>query len=41
MTVEEVAQHLGLSKRTVEGDWTEARNWLRKRLEKEGRTPSS
>jgi RNA polymerase sigma factor (TIGR02999 family) len=35
LTVEEVAQHLGLSKRTVEADWTEARNWLRKRLEQE------
>jgi RNA polymerase sigma factor (TIGR02999 family) len=32
MTVEEVAEALGVSKRTVEGDWTMARAWLRKRL---------
>lgn len=36
MTVEEVAQALGVSKRTVEGDWTFARAWLRKRLEELG-----
>ena len=28
----EVAEYLGVSKRTVEGDWTEAREWLRRRL---------
>jgi RNA polymerase sigma factor (TIGR02999 family) len=32
LTVAEVAEHLGLSKRTVEGDWTAAREWLRQRL---------
>lgn len=32
MNVEEVAEALGVSKRTVEGDWTMARAWLRKRL---------
>jgi len=32
MTVEEVAEALGVSKRTVEGDWTMARAWLRKVL---------
>lgn len=32
MTVEEVAEALGVSKRTVEGDWTMARAWLRKEL---------
>jgi len=36
MTVEEVAEALGVSKRTVEGDWTMARAWLRKRLAEEG-----
>jgi RNA polymerase sigma factor (TIGR02999 family) len=35
MTVEEVAIALGISKRTVEGDWTMARAWLRKRLAEE------
>ncbi len=32
MTVAETAQHLGLSKRTIEADWTAARQWLRLRL---------
>jgi RNA polymerase sigma factor (TIGR02999 family) len=32
LTVSEVAEYLGVSKRTVEGDWTEARAWLRQRL---------
>ena len=32
MTVAEVADYLGVSKRTVEGDWAEARDWLRERL---------
>ncbi len=36
MTVEEVAEAIGVSKRTVEGDWTMARAWLRKRLSEEG-----
>jgi RNA polymerase sigma factor (TIGR02999 family) len=38
MTVAEVADYLGVSKRTVEGDWTEARDWLRQRLS-DGREP--
>jgi RNA polymerase sigma factor (TIGR02999 family) len=32
LTVEEVAEQLGLSKRTVEAEWTTARAWLRQRL---------
>ena len=32
MTVEEVAQFLGVSKRTVESDWAAAREWLKERL---------
>lgn len=32
MTVEEVAQALSVSKRTVEADWTFIRAWLRKEL---------
>ena len=32
LTVAEAAEHLGISKRTVEADWTAARDWLRQRL---------
>jgi RNA polymerase sigma factor (TIGR02999 family) len=32
MSNPEVAQHLGLSVRTVEGDWTHARAWLRRHM---------
>ena len=32
LNVEEVAQLLGVSKRTVEGDWTMARAWLHREL---------
>jgi RNA polymerase sigma-70 factor (ECF subfamily) len=32
MNVEEVAEVLGVSKRTVEGDWTMARAWLMREL---------
>lgn len=35
MTVEEVAQVLGVSKRKVEGDWTHAKAWLRAALNPE------
>lgn len=35
MTVEEVAEALGLSKRTVEGEWTVVRAWLRRELGKD------
>ncbi len=33
MTVEEVANVLGVSKRKVEGDWTHAKAWLRTALD--------
>lgn len=36
LTVQEVADALGLSKRTVEGDWTHARVWLERELEQGG-----
>ncbi len=32
LTMEEIAAVLGVSKRTVEGDWTFARAWLRREL---------
>ena len=32
MSSPEVAEHLGVSVRTVEGDWTHARAWLRRAL---------
>lgn len=32
LTVAEVAEALGVSRRTVEGDWTHARAWLRREL---------
>jgi len=32
LSVEETAEALGVSKRTVEGDWTMARAWLRREL---------
>jgi RNA polymerase sigma factor (TIGR02999 family) len=32
LTVEEVAEHLGVSIRTVESDWARARGWLKKEL---------
>ncbi|HET6883973.1 MAG TPA: ECF-type sigma factor [Pirellulales bacterium] len=34
MTVAEVAESLGVSKRTVESEWTMVRAWLRRELEK-------
>lgn len=40
MTVEEVAEVLGVSKRTVEGHWTLAKAWLRRELS-EGREDES
>ncbi len=36
LTVPEVADSIGVSTRTVEGDWLFARAWLRKRLAAEG-----
>jgi RNA polymerase sigma factor (TIGR02999 family) len=38
MSNPEVAEHLGLSLRTVEGDWTHARAWLKRELT--GGTPA-
>jgi RNA polymerase sigma-70 factor, ECF subfamily len=32
MSSREVAEHLGISVRTVEGDWTHARAWLKREL---------
>ena len=32
LSVPEVAEHLGLSVRTVEGDWTHAHAWLRREM---------
>jgi RNA polymerase sigma factor (TIGR02999 family) len=36
MTMAEISQHLGVSKRTVEGDWTMAKAWLRRWFDEEG-----
>jgi RNA polymerase sigma factor (TIGR02999 family) len=36
LTVDEVADVLDVSKRTVEGDWTMARAWLHRELSKDG-----
>lgn len=42
LSVPEVAEHLGVSVRTVEADWTHARAWLRRELAGgTGSTPSS
>jgi len=35
LSVEEVAEALGVSKRTVEGDWTFARAWLARELKRD------
>jgi RNA polymerase sigma factor (TIGR02999 family) len=35
LSVEEVAQALGLSKRTIENEWTMVRAWLRRELSKD------
>lgn len=35
MSTPEVAEHLGVSVRTVEGDWAHARAWLRRELAQE------
>ena len=35
LTVEDVAEALGLSKRTIEAEWTMARAWLRSQLSEE------
>ncbi len=36
LTVAEVAEVLGVSKRTVEAEWTMVRAWLRRELSEEG-----
>lgn len=36
LTVEEVARVLDLSKRTIEGEWTMIRGWLRRELQEDG-----
>ena len=38
LTVEEVAEVLNVSKRTVESDWTMVRAWLRRELTEEPAT---
>jgi len=35
MKIDEIAEHLGVSKRTVEADWTMAKAWLRRELTEE------
>jgi len=40
MSSPEVAEHLGLSVRTVEADWTHARAWLKRELSGHQQTPS-
>jgi RNA polymerase sigma factor (TIGR02999 family) len=40
MTTPEVAEHLGISARTVEADWTHARAWLKRDLAGQQHTPS-
>jgi RNA polymerase sigma factor (TIGR02999 family) len=36
LTVDEVAEALGVSKRTADGDWAKARTWLKQRLDLPG-----
>jgi len=36
MKVAEVAEHLGVSKRTIEADWTMAKAWLRRWFDRDG-----
>lgn len=35
LSVQEVAEHLGVSRRVVEAEWTAAKAWLRRELERE------
>jgi DNA-directed RNA polymerase specialized sigma24 family protein len=39
MSSPEVAEHLGVSVRTVEGDWAHARAWLKRELAREQPAP--
>jgi RNA polymerase sigma factor (TIGR02999 family) len=41
MSNPEVAEHLGLSLRTVEGDWTHAKAWLKRQLSGQAGGPPS
>lgn len=41
MSNSEVAEHLGVSLRTVEGDWTHARAWLKRELSGQNKAESS
>jgi RNA polymerase sigma factor (TIGR02999 family) len=41
MSSPEVAEHLGVSVRTVEGDWSHARAWLRRELARERDQPET
>ena len=36
LSMEEVAESLGVSKRTVEADWTHGRAWLKRELSRAG-----
>jgi DNA-directed RNA polymerase specialized sigma24 family protein len=36
LTTAEIAEELGVSKRTVDDDWSVARMWLRRRLKRSG-----
>lgn len=40
LTTKEIAEVLGVSTRTVEGDWTHARAWLRRELSSPGGPPA-
>jgi RNA polymerase sigma factor (TIGR02999 family) len=40
MSSAEVAEHMGVSLRTVEGDWTHARAWLKRELTSPGGNPA-
>jgi RNA polymerase sigma factor (sigma-70 family) len=40
MSNSEVAEHLGVSLRTVEGDWTHARAWLKRELAGQNKSES-
>jgi len=41
MKMAEVAEHLGLSKRTIEADWTMAKAWLRRWFDQDGAAASN
>jgi len=39
LSIDETAEVLGISPRSVDGDWSMARSWLRRELEREGGAP--